>query len=56
MISTGLFTQSLDGADPASQVFGFSAILLLAGRAVEDPVPAVWAGVLVHFQGSSRGR
>jgi hypothetical protein len=25
--------QQLDGADPASQVFGFGAILVLAGRA-----------------------
>ncbi|MCJ7824187.1 MAG: hypothetical protein MUP44_04760 [Anaerolineales bacterium] len=25
--------QQLDGADPASQVFGFGAILALAGRA-----------------------
>jgi hypothetical protein len=29
---------------------------LRAGRAVEDPAPAVWAGVLAYFQGSSRGR
>jgi len=32
---------------PASQVFGFGAILPLASRAVEDPAPPVWAGVLV---------
>ena len=29
MLNTGLFTQSLDGADPASPVFGFGAILVL---------------------------
>ena len=33
MINTRLLTQSLDGADPASQAFGFGAILVLAGRA-----------------------
>jgi hypothetical protein len=30
MINTGLFTQSLDGADPASRVFAFGAMLALA--------------------------
>jgi hypothetical protein len=39
-------------AGPAEFAFGLAASPLLA-RSVEDPVPAVWAGVLVSFQGCS---
>src|SRR3972149_7975723 len=41
MINTGLFTQSLDGADPASCGLGSSrSILELAGRLISSPLGA----------------